>query len=179
MSGHLIPLRVLVVIAHAGLLRTPSAALGQTLGWPIIAFNKLDGSNSLGQFPPKTGSTVAVRRVRRLYDLYRKNFGKDNSPVLVLQATARELNPTLSEDYLARMEREDPEAYRSEVLGEFRKGVSTLLDPDALQACVDEVTRERLPEDVVSYHAFVDASTGGGRDKFAVAVAIRAEDRRP
>ncbi len=67
------------------------------------------------------------------------------------------------------MEQDDPEAYRSEVLGEFRKGVSTLLDPDALAACVDQVIRERLPEDGVSYYAFCDAATGGGRDKFAVA----------
>ena len=41
------------------------------------------------------------------------------------------MNPTLPEDYLKRMELDDPEAYRSEVLGEFRAGVTTFLDPDA------------------------------------------------
>ncbi len=106
-----------------------------------------------------------------LYELHRKHFGKDDSSVLVIQATAPELNPTLPADYLARMEADDPEAYRSEVLGEFRKGISTLLDPDALMACVDMVTRERLPEAGVTYIAFVDAATGGGRDKFTVAIA--------
>ena len=30
------------------------------------------------------------------------------------------MNPTLRPDYLARMQETDPEAYRSEVLGEFR-----------------------------------------------------------
>ena len=105
-----------------------------------------------------------------LYDLHRKHYGCDDSATLIIQATAPELNSTLSPDYLARMEQDDPEAYRSEVLGEFRAGISTFLDPDALMACVDIGTRERLPEDGVRYFAFVDASTGGGRDKFTVAI---------
>jgi len=57
------------------------------------------------------------------------------------------LNPTLPTDYLARMEEDDPEAYRSEVLGEFRAGVSTLLDPAAIEACVDNGVRARPPVD--------------------------------
>jgi hypothetical protein len=107
----------------------------------------------------------------QVYELHRKNFGNDDGLVLVVQATAPELNPTLSKDYLKRMEQDDPEAYRSEVLGEFRKGLSTLLDPDALAACVDQVTRERLAEDSVKYYGFVDAATGGGRDRFTAGIA--------
>jgi len=105
----------------------------------------------------------------QVYELHRKNF-RDDAPVLVLQATASELNPMLPADYLKRMEHDDPEAYRSEVLGEFRKGLSTLLDPDALAACVDRVIRERLPEDGMTYLAFADAATGGGRDKASISV---------
>src|SRR5262245_14872147 len=37
-------------------------------------------------------------------------------------------------------------------------------------ACVDMATQERLPKDGVRYCGFVDASTGGGRDKFTVAI---------
>jgi hypothetical protein len=36
------------------------------------------------------------------------------------------MNPTLPADYLERTEQDDPEAYRSEVLGEFRAGIATL-----------------------------------------------------
>ncbi|MET0153578.1 MAG: hypothetical protein ABW298_13335 [Candidatus Binatia bacterium] len=48
------------------------------------------------------------------------------------------MNPTLPADYLERMRQDDFEAYRSEVLGEFRAGVSAFLDADALAACVVE-----------------------------------------
>ena len=71
-----------------------------------------------------------------LHDLHRRHFGKDESSTLIWQATAPQMNPTLPADYLARMERDDAEAYRSEVLGEFRVGLSTLLDPEAIAACV-------------------------------------------
>src|SRR5207247_171320 len=55
-----------------------------------------------------------------LWELHRRHYGRQDSATLVWQASAPEMNPTLSADYLARMEQDDPEAYRSEVLGEFR-----------------------------------------------------------
>lgn len=79
-----------------------------------------------------------------LFDLFRSHHGRDDSPVLVWQGSAADMNPTLPSDYLNRMREDDPEAYRSEVLGEFRSGVGSLFDPEALEACVDRGTRERL-----------------------------------
>jgi hypothetical protein len=67
-----------------------------------------------------------------LWDLHRKHFGKDGAQTLIWQGSAIAMNPTLPADYLARMQEEDPEAYRSEVLGEFRAGWASLLDPDTL-----------------------------------------------
>ena len=55
------------------------------------------------------------------------------------------MNPTLSADYLARMREDDPEGYRTEVLGEFRAGITALFDPEMLEACVVRGVRERLP----------------------------------
>jgi hypothetical protein len=57
------------------------------------------------------------------------------------------------------------------VLGEFRLGVSTLFDPDALQACVTDGVRERAPSVDYGYLGFVDTASGSGKDKFTVAVA--------
>jgi hypothetical protein len=79
------------------------------------------------------------------------------------------MNPTLPADYLQRMRDDDPEAYRSEVLGEFRAGLSTLLDADALQACVAD-RRDLPPADGITYHAFADCS-GGRSDAAALAIA--------
>jgi hypothetical protein len=111
-----------------------------------------------------------------LYDLHRKNHGRDDSDVLVWQASAPEMNPTLPSDYLQRIAQDDPEAYRSEVLGEFRTGLSTLFDPDALAACVAAGVRERAPEPGIKYTSFVDAASGSGKDAFTLAIAHLVDD---
>jgi len=112
-----------------------------------------------------------------LWDLHRRHFGRDDSAVLLWQASAPEMNPTLPSDYLERMRQDDPEAYRSEVLGEFRAGVSSLLDPEVLEALVARRgTRELLPAEDVTYRAFVDPS-GGRSDAFTLAIGHRTEDR--
>lgn len=106
-----------------------------------------------------------------LYELHRKYFGRDDASVLVWQGSAAELNPTLPADYLDRMRQDDPEAYRSEVLGEFRVGVSTFLDPDALAACVAAGVRERPKDARHTYVAYTDVASGSGSDSFAQAIA--------
>lgn len=111
-----------------------------------------------------------------LWDLHRQHFGRDDSPVLIWQASASEMNATLPSDYLERMREEDPEAYRSEVLGEFRSGLSTLFDAGVLEDATDAGRRESPPEpDERSYAAHFDAS-GGRADAAALAVGHREGD---
>jgi len=104
-----------------------------------------------------------------LFELHRKYYGHDDSDTLVWQASAPEMNCTLPADYLTRMQQDDPEAYASEVLGQFRAGVSAFLDPAAIAACVAEGVREVPPAHRVTYSAFADVS-GGRHDRFVVAV---------
>jgi hypothetical protein len=85
------------------------------------------------------------------------------------------MNPTLPADYLERMEQDDPEAYRSEVLGEFRAGLSTLLDPEAIGACVATDRLELPPVEGIQYQAFVDPS-GGRRDAFTCGIAHKDDE---
>jgi hypothetical protein len=101
--------------------------------------------------------------------LHRKYYGRDDSDTLVWQASAPEMNCTLPADYLTRMQQDDPEAYASEVLGQFRAGVSAFLDPAAIAACIREGVREVSPAHGVIYSAFADVS-GGRHDRFVVAV---------
>jgi hypothetical protein len=108
-----------------------------------------------------------------LWELHRAHYGRDDSSTLVWCASAPEMNPTLPADYLQRMAEEDREAYRSEVLGEFRAGVSAFLDPEAIDAAVARGVRERPPVPGLVYQGFADPS-GGRRDPFAVAVAHHA-----
>jgi hypothetical protein len=111
-----------------------------------------------------------------VWNLYRKHFGRDDSQTLIWQASAPEMNPTLPADYLQRMADDDPAAYRSEVLGEFRQGISTFFDPEALELCMISNRREMLPREGVRYRAHVDPS-GGGKDAFALAIAHRDHER--
>jgi len=110
-----------------------------------------------------------------LWDLHRQHYGRDDSGTLVWQATAPEMHPLLPSDYLARMREDDPEAYRSEVLGEFRAGVSSLFDPDALDSVVVPDRRELPASRELRYAAFVDPS-GGRSDAFAVAIGHRERE---
>lgn len=113
-----------------------------------------------------------------LYELHRAHFGQDGSPVLMWQATAPEMNPTLPTDYLVRMEQDDSDAYRSEVLGEFRAGVRQLLDESTLQAAVDGGVVVRPPQPNVEYVGCLDVATGtqSTGDWWVAAVAHREGD---
>jgi hypothetical protein len=111
-----------------------------------------------------------------LYDLHRRHYGRNDGAVLVWQASAPEMNPTLSRDYLQRMAQDDPDAYRSEVLGEFRAGVSTFLDPDTIAVSVAAEVRERRPVSGLSYVAFDDPASGSGADAWTKAIAHRDGD---
>jgi hypothetical protein len=104
-----------------------------------------------------------------LWDLHHRHFGREDSTTLVWQASAPQMNPLLPADYLAKMEADDPEAYRSEVLGEFRAGIATLFDPAVLDAVVSKGVHEVAPVAGTSYSAHYDAS-GGRVDAAALAV---------
>lgn len=110
-----------------------------------------------------------------LWDLHRRHYGRDDSGTLIWVASAPAMNPTLPADYLERMQQDDPEAYRSEVLGEFRAGISTFFDPQALDACVAD-WRELPWVQGVRHYAHFDAS-GGQRDGAALAIARNDGDR--
>ena len=109
-----------------------------------------------------------------LWDLYRRHYGKDGSEVLVWQASAPDMNPTLPTNYLERMREEDPEAAAAEIDGEFRKGLAMLFDPMAIEECLIE-ERELEPVAGIPYVGFVDVS-GGRRDAFTAAIAHRNAD---
>jgi hypothetical protein len=112
-----------------------------------------------------------------LWALHRKHYGKADSSTLVWQASAPDMNPTLPVDYLARMEQDDPDAYKSEVLGEFRAGLSTFIDAENLQQCVDVGVKEMERQRGIQYTGFSDAASGSGKDAFTFAIAHEQENR--
>jgi hypothetical protein len=95
-----------------------------------------------------------------LWNTYRDYFGRDDPSVLVWQAESSEMNPTLDRDFIRREIERDPEAARSEWLGQFRDDVTGFVPVERLRACVDVGVTERPPQQGVYYRATVDPSGG-------------------
>jgi hypothetical protein len=110
-----------------------------------------------------------------LYDLHKQFFGRDHAETLVWTATAPQMNPTLPADYLAMMRETDPEGYASEVLGEFRQGLSLLLDAAVIDAAVDDGVIVRSANHGTRYYGAFDAS-GGKADAATLAISHREPD---
>lgn len=110
-----------------------------------------------------------------LWEAYRKHYGKD-SPVLVWQASTRDMNPNVLQESIDQAIEEDEAAARAEWYAEFRWDVETWVSREALeQARIPH--RQELPYSVkFHYNGFVDPS-GGQADSMTLAIAHRENSR--
>jgi hypothetical protein len=138
---------------------------GLAMGGPMIEGRRRPGRLVLLSSPAGESGTF--------FDTFQKHWGRNDSPVLVVQASAREMNGLLPEDYLETMREDDPEGYAAEALGLFRGGQSALLDPVAVRAAVQKSRTDFPPTEGVVYCAHIDASSGR-RDAYAWAIGHRA-----
>jgi hypothetical protein len=104
-----------------------------------------------------------------LWDAYRKHFGKDGDPVLVWQATTRDMNPSVPQSYIDNHMAEDEPRAKAEYLAQFRVDLEAFVSREAVMACVSPAVFERPKEHYKVYHAFVDPS-GGSSDSFTLAI---------
>ena len=111
------------------------------------------------------------RKAGLLYDKWKQHFGKDSADVLVIQATSRQLNPTLDAALVDAALEDDPQAARSEWLGEWRNDLASFIDIEMIASCTDAHVTVRPPRMGVRYVAFCDASSGAGQDSFALGIA--------
>lgn len=111
----------------------------------------------------------AYKRGGLFYDNYRRHHGRDASPVLVIQADTRTMNPSVPQSVIDRAMELDPIAAQAEYFAQFRSDVGSLLDLDLIERAIETGRRERAPSGL-SYHAFCDPS-GGAHDRFTLAIA--------
>jgi hypothetical protein len=105
-----------------------------------------------------------------LWQVHKEHYGREESDVLVWQASTRIMNPTISQVLIDQETEADPEAARSEWEAEFRTDLESFLDPMALEA-VTRPGRYELPwVRGTFYHAFVDPS-GGRVDAAGLGIA--------
>jgi hypothetical protein len=115
------------------------------------------------------------RRSGPLYESYRRHFGQD-SPVLVIQAETRTMNPSVPQSVIDRAMETDPIAAQAEYFAVFRSDVGSFLDSDLIERAVEVGRRERAPVKAVHYWAFTDPS-GGSHDSFTLAIGHRDGER--
>jgi hypothetical protein len=111
------------------------------------------------------------RKVGLLYNAHRKYFGNDaEQRCLYIQASSRDLNPTLDEVAIAEAMEDDPAAAASEYLGHFRADLQGFLDDANVDGAIVPNRRELPRVPGVKYAAFTDSS-GGRSDSFTLAIA--------
>ena len=109
-----------------------------------------------------------------LWDAYRRHHGKDG-PILVWQASTRDMNPTVPQRVIDEAIERDPASAAAEYGAQFRSDVESFVSREAVEACVCVGVRERAPRPGIRYAAFVDPS-GGSADSMTLAVSHREED---
>jgi hypothetical protein len=95
------------------------------------------------------GMLVAIsspyRRTGLMYSKHKKYFGVASDDTLVVQGATLTFNRTLDEAAIAAQQEADPEAGKSEWQAQFRADISSFLDDEVIEACVDRSRPLELP----------------------------------
>jgi hypothetical protein len=105
-----------------------------------------------------------------LYDLWKDNYGQDDSETFVWQAGSLRMNPTLPSDYIEAEIARDPEAAIAEWQGQFRTDVSNAFPIEAVEECTISGRIELPWSSEISYDSFIDPCGGRG-DEYAMAIS--------
>ena len=110
-----------------------------------------------------------------LWTAHSKHFGKDGDPVLVWQASTRDMNASVPQSFIDQHVAEDPARAQAEYMAQFRSDLEGYVLREAVEACVNTGIRERAPQRGIVYTGFVDPS-GGSVDSMTLAIAHRDQD---
>jgi hypothetical protein len=106
-----------------------------------------------------------------VWQAFKDHFGPAGNPaILVAKGTTRDLNPSLSQDYIDREYEKDPASAAAEYGAEFRTDIESYLTIEVVESCTDSGVHERPYSHAHVYQAFVDPS-GGAFDAFTLAIA--------
>jgi hypothetical protein len=123
------------------------------------------------------GISTPYRRLGLLHQKHRDHWGVDDPEVLVVQGTAAQFNPTLSEATIAAQRQADPAGAISEWDALFRSDISSFLDDALIEASINHGRPLELPPQLGTvYKAFCDPSGGRG-DAYSIAIGHRDKGR--
>jgi hypothetical protein len=163
------------------------AVLNEVAFWPqegsaspdVETFRAImPGMASLGEEAMLIMISSAHRRSGLLYSRWHRLFGADNPDTLVVHAKTRELNPTISQAIIDAAMADDPQSASAEFDSRWRDDLAGYLTRAEIEACIDRGVTVRAPLVGVRYEAYVDASSGSGRDSFTATVGHRGDGDR-
>lgn len=100
------------------------------------------------------------------------NFGKPESPVLVVRGSTQQFNPAIDDAWLARERRRVGETvYRREYLAEWQSSIVDGYFSDVLAQCIDKGRVSSAPRQDVQYVLALDPAFS--HDNFALCIAHR------
>lgn len=104
-----------------------------------------------------------------LYEQYKKNYGDDESDILIWKAATELMNPEFSKKRIERLIKRDQIKFKAEFYAEFRSDVELFLSEELIDLAMKDSVFE-LPKRGVIYKAFVDPSGGRG-DSMTLGIA--------
>lgn len=110
-----------------------------------------------------------------LFTKYHQAFGVGGANVLVVQAPTAMFNPTIDKSVIEQAHQDDPEAAAAEWEAQFRADLSTFIERQVVESCVEVGVMERPPVQKFRYTAFCDPS-GGVHDSMTLGIAHREGD---
>ncbi len=116
-----------------------------------------------------------------IYELVDQLWQKPTPHAVVLRGTGPMLNPTWwTPERCAKLEQQDPIAYRTDVLGEFADPESGLFNPVAVYRSTRERPAELAPERGAFYSAAVDPAEGAAKgNAWSLVIVQRIDESAP
>jgi hypothetical protein len=121
-------------------------------------------------------SSSPYRRSGVLWKTYKRDFGRDDARVLVIQAPTEMMNPKVDKAIIAEAYADDPVSAASEYGAQFRSDIADFVSREVVEACIDDGVFERPRSAGARYVGFIDAAGGSGSDSMTLAIATRERE---
>jgi len=113
-----------------------------------------------------------------IYNDNKRYWGRDSEDMILFKGDTLLFNPTYSQAKINLQKKRNPIAYRTEILGEFRKDISGMYDPELIDKAINFDRPVELPyNSKFTYVAFTDVSGGGGKDSYGICIGHKQDNR--
>jgi len=116
------------------------------------------------------GISTPYTKSGHLWNMYNEHYGKNESRILVIQASSLVMNPSLNKKTIESQIVMDVKN-QSEYNSTFREDLEAFLPGDVIDNCIVEGLKS-LPYELRNvYQCFIDPASGRGKDAFALCIS--------